>query len=512
MNNYKSCLYAFDLLGIKPELKIFNNNSYKSVLSSFITIIIFLICIAFSIYSIIIYCKFDNPSVIYYKDNDKITNRTLLLKDTLLMFKYIYRSKLKPEIISGPFFEATYINIYYNGTYNSKKLNIEICELGKNIDIKYKDLIKEIEINVNPINEFYCISDIHENLSLSYIPGISYSNIYLYFLIKNDSNFIIDELQPLIISENGIINHNNKENPIIKSYSIQLAPSFSSNEYTEIDYNFQYIKYETDNGLIFQTSQTIEGKSFSDINNYKYLKEDYNLLNNSQYSDNVTIGEIIFNLNKSSFDHYKRIFPKVQSLITEIMAVVNLLFGIAEKIFNILLPKKMSKDIVQFLLEKNDNHKHQSLDQNNKIHNKLYKEIGKSKTSSEIKIDINSERQKDNQAKLNEEMKINQKIIKKDIKKINTGIIKNLNYWNIIKSYLCFKDKKTKLINICHSLIINDMSIEKIIKRLYNIEKIYLNIYKDNKLKHKYKGDINNNSLKEIKKFIYQMTYEISNK
>ena len=57
-------------------------------------------------------------------------------------------------------------------------------ELGKNIDIKYKDLIKEIEINVNSINEFYCISAIYENLSLSYIPGISYSNIYLYFQLK----------------------------------------------------------------------------------------------------------------------------------------------------------------------------------------------------------------------------------------------------------------------------------------------------------------------------------------
>ena len=74
------------------------------------------------------------------------------------------------------------------------------------------------------------------------------------------------------------------------------------------------------------------------------------------------------------------------------MTVVNLLFRIAEKIFNYLLSKKMSQDIVKFLLEKDDNHKYQSITESNKIHNKLYKEIGKSKTSSEIKIDINSER------------------------------------------------------------------------------------------------------------------------
>ena len=88
-NNYKSFLYLFDLLGIVPQLRVLNYENYKTIFSSFLSIIILLISIAFSIYSFVIYLKFENPNVIYSKDNDKTTNRTILIKDTLLMFSLI---------------------------------------------------------------------------------------------------------------------------------------------------------------------------------------------------------------------------------------------------------------------------------------------------------------------------------------------------------------------------------------------------------------------------------------
>ena len=52
---------------------------------------------------------------------------------------------------------------------------------------------------------------------------------------------------------------------------------------------------------------------------------------------------------------------------------------------------------------------------------------------------------------------------------IDTVFVK-LNYLFIFKSFLCFKDKKSKLINLCHNYIIEDMSIEKLLERLYNLE------------------------------------------
>ena len=78
--------------------------------------------------------------------------------------------------------------------------------------------------------------------------------------------------------------------------------------------------------------------------------------------------------------------------------------------------------------------------------------------------------------------------------------MKNINYYHILKSFLCFNDKKTKLINLCHDIINEDMSIERILERFYNLEKIYKFISNDEKEKFKF---IENNKLKEINKYIY---------
>ena len=86
---YKKYLYIFDLLGKPPQLRIFNHEKYKSSLTSILSIILFAFSIVFTIYSLIDFFKYKNPNVIYSKDNDKTTNRTILIKDTLLMFSLI---------------------------------------------------------------------------------------------------------------------------------------------------------------------------------------------------------------------------------------------------------------------------------------------------------------------------------------------------------------------------------------------------------------------------------------
>ena len=48
--------------------------------------------------------------------------------------------------------------------------------------------------------------------------------------------------------------------------------------------------------------------------------------------------------------------------------------------------------------------------------------------------------------------------------------MKKINYLHIIKSFFCFNDKKTKLIDLCHYIVTDDISIERILERLYNLE------------------------------------------
>ena len=84
-------------------------------------------------------------------------------------------------------------------------------------------------------------------------------------------------------------------------------------------------------------------------------------------------------------------------------------------------------------------------------------------------------------------------------------IMKNLNFINIIKSYFCFKDKKLKLINFCNDIVNKDICIERILKRLYILEKEYnLLIEKDTN-----KSFINND-ISKIKNIIKKINNETS--
>ena len=82
----QSFLSTIDLIGIIPQLYIFNNNKYNSFLSSIISFIILLFSIFFAIFSLNDYLKYQNPFVIYSKANDMNTGRSVPLKDLFLMF------------------------------------------------------------------------------------------------------------------------------------------------------------------------------------------------------------------------------------------------------------------------------------------------------------------------------------------------------------------------------------------------------------------------------------------
>ncbi len=200
------------------------------------------------------------------------------------------------------------------------------------------------------------------------------------------------------------------------------------------------------------------------------------------------------------------------------MSVVSLLFEIGRQVSIFLCEKKMSGDIISSLLEKNKNF---SLSQqSHNINNLVEKKENNGISSSEGKIVKNEFINKsinirntdyfDN----NDEIIINKSIDdnKNDKKEkmnkiiLNQNLIKEINYFNIIKSYLCFKDKKTELVNLCHDIIIEDMSIESILKRIYDLEQLYnLSSNKDEEKltlnKNERFKEINNNTHRKKKNF-----------
>ena len=285
----------------------------------------------------------------------------------------------------------------------------------------------------------------------------------------------------------------------------QLTSAYSSLEYTKVNYNFQYLKYESDEGFIFQDSRILYGMSFSDITSYRNKQNKKDLTKNFEEIKDSMIGTIEFGINKSNFDNYKRNYQKLQSLLAEIMSVINLFFEVGRQISNFIGGKKMSLSILEYLVNKD------ALDIN-KSSNKIVlikdknNESSTRKKKSEIFDNLNN---LDNSTKNNKIKLIRNK---NKISKINTineknKILKKINFLDIIKSFLCFKDKKSQFINVCYNIIRQDMSIERILERFYNIEK--KNYYLSNEEKRKIKT-IKNKKILKIDKKIDEMNDEIA--
>ena len=340
LTNYLHLLYKFDLFGITPQLKIFNDKSYNSIYSSIISIIALSISIGFSIFLLFDYSQFENPLVIYYKDNDEITNRTFQIKDTLLIFGIMDSSYSIPINDSEVYYDAYYYEIYFNGTSKQIQIPLEPCELGKNINKKFKNVFNKMKLYENNennyIHNFYCVSPEYGNLSISNIPNIGESGLQLYTVIRPNSSYIPDNIYSMFYFERDIISHNNKSNPVDYYFDLKYTSSYSSSYFTEISCGFQYIKYELDVGLIFKKNKIFDGKIIANIFNSKYYSDSY-IYDSNYYS---YIGVINIGVD-NPYDHYKRSYAKLQSLIAEIMSTISLLFNVGGFISNFLLNKIM---------------------------------------------------------------------------------------------------------------------------------------------------------------------------
>ena len=496
--NFYSFIYAFDLIGASPQLLIFKNSRYKTLFSSIISIIIIILSIIFASFSLNDYLKFENPIIVYSKDNDVKTKRNINIKDTLFMFQLV-ETKFSDIIDNSlAYYEADFSIMYDNGTYINTILELEKCEMGKNVDLKYKSDFDNKYKFGRELSDFYCISFKHKNLSLFYSPNIGYSYINLYIVYKNNTKYIPEKIQSLIISECDLIDNNNKHNPISQNFCHRFTAAYNSHQYTKINFNFQYIKYESDDGLFYKNSKYLKGTTFSDITHFTSISEDY-VLNKD---DNSQIGIITFSINKSNYDNYKRSYPRFQSLLADVMSVVSLLFEIGKLISSILCDKKMSKDIVRYFFNKNINYILYYENSNNIIHKLKSNEKSSERSISKFeKNQFEEEKNVKNISKINtistSEEKKNNKIKR---------IFKNINYCHIFKSLFCFKDKRSQLINMCHEIITEDLCVKRIIDRFNNLEMGYNCLYKEQENEFKF---VDNNRIKGIIDFLSNIKVEI---
>ena len=267
--NAKQILFKFDFVGPFPEFRILNDSRYKSIFSSILSILLIIFAIVFVIYSFDEYIN-QNPKVEYYKNNDFATNKTFVISDSLLMFQpnFFCISNITVE----PFIE-----VFSELARKYEYFTLEPCQLGKNLNLKYKEVIEKFETYERwKLEDFYCINYNGSNATLYSHPSIT--NEYepsLEFKIYANAECEDYLTAFILVTENDIIDHTKKDNPIVPFY--QKNDFSILNEEKKIIYNYQYIKYESDNGIIFNDKKTFNGigaygsNSFDSIDMSNYI-------------------------------------------------------------------------------------------------------------------------------------------------------------------------------------------------------------------------------------------------
>ena len=511
MSNKSSLFFKLDILSDYPKLRIFGNYNYKTTWSTIISILVILFSIGFTLYSSLKYCRFEEVNIYYWKNGVHDKNLTINLNETLLMFKIGDAYKDNQVINNKIGFLASLYYFDYNSPlkFIQQDLSLEKCELGKNINMKFQNSIKEYEndhIGIS-INDFYCISkEDAESYSLFYNKNIGY-NFFSLILYNNDVNhnelFSPQDLRLYVILESDFVDHKNIKNPIDIKYIESYSSNFDEDILETTSFYFDYIEYDSDDGIIFEKINNYKGVRLNRETQELYFKNDM---------DSNVVGRIKIQINRNTFDKYKRSYMKLQELLSEIESIINLFFIIGGIIANVIAKKKMNLDLTRTIMNKKTeiNKGDFNLYKKNISFNEIFGDIEdvKIQKNKNNKVfsnfnrcySFNSKYDNKNQNLFNKTINIqdNSKIKDKNIiknvilknmdKNITNEIkMKKIHIFHILLSYLqCLKNRKIKLINLCDNFIFNELSIDRILFRTFKLEKIYYLLSERDKAKIHY--------------------------
>jgi len=490
----RNFIYNFDIIGPSPKLFIFNKETYQTLFSLILSMLIIISSFIYILYSIADYIQNNRPNVVYSKSNDNNEERKINLKDVLLMFQILDYNTMKKVNESIAYFESINVAIYDNAKVNFYPIEVKACKPGENLNIKYENYLKhkfdelheeQVQEDKN-IKDFYCINTQNIDLSLFYEPNVGYSYLDLNLILKNQSLYRPEDISIMLIYENNLINHDNKKSPISVGISSQILQTFSSEEFYITNFNFQYLKYETDDGLFFEDLKYLNSISFFDMTYLINNQEKYDLENDLIKYNSSKFATFRFALNKSNYDFYRRSYKKIQTLLAEIMSIVSLLFEIGRQILSFLNEKKMSIDIIRTLFnieKKSRKYKFNNYDDRIKI--------VPEKMNNSFKLSEKNSIYLKTSTSINEEPENKTEVI-----------LKKINVFHIIKNFFCCNNPKDKLISLCHEIIQNDMCVETILERFYNLGRIYKSITDI----EKYDLGLNKDSrFREINSIIYDI-------
>ena len=505
MNNKHQLFYKLDILSNPPYLRIFGNHNYKTTWSTYISILVIVFSACFASYSIIYYVKILEPNIYYWKNSAYEKNLSINLNETLIMFR-IYESTENNFNKNEDLNIKAYIHDHdFNTPYEYKRyeVTLERCSLGENINYKFENTIKKYKEKHldKSIHDFYCISRKDaEQYSLSYNQYDGYSYLSLFLYTNNLSLVEKRDYRIYLVLQNDFVNHTNKNRPININYIESYSSNFDDRIVETTTFDLDYIEYDSNDGLFFDTYNTYHGIRLHGQSQELFFKK----------KDNINyIGAIKIQININTFEKFLRYYSKLQILLAEIESISSLLFTIGGILANLIAKKKMSIDLTRMIMKKKTeiNRGDFELYHANPTFNEIFGDIEDMrnpkykfkrtnsldnyritiKTAHSSRKDVKSYglEKKDSSKTIRDKQIIKNVILKNmDINLDNDLKMKKITYTSIIKSYFpCFKDKKTELINLCHTIILNELSIDTILIRLFKLEKIYNLLSENDKAK-----------------------------
>ena len=436
--------YSFDIYS--PYVQIYNKRKRRNPtgIGLIFSILIFIISILVIIYFIL-----------KWKNN---TNMTInYSKYTLKEITEYEFNKLNIILQSETFNDTSFIEFSYTyfNDYNYTEIKSNDCS---DIDINYFNYFKCLNFSNNlTLQAPYTNSSRPERISRKYLKMLMYECPFYYDYCENPAN-IYDKYYGLKINIDVIFNipeidHDNRINPISLSQTKETL-EFNFDSTTTYTINFNYLKYESDNGYFFGNKKTYYSLDFSNIDRIE---------NKRDFLD--PIGIIYFKLIKLNGEKYVRNYKKIQDLISEIGGIISILNIIFNTIVNCLILSYSNYEIFEEVIKPfvHKASQHQSLINNNMKFDESIERFNK----------VCNSFQKKHFSFINKSNLL-QKINKKDFNLNSTFTIYNyserMNYSQIIKNKIFCNKEKNYIFNRSDYIVRKFLSADTIIENLIKTE------------------------------------------
>lgn len=323
----------FDLISPKPKLFINSRKRFVTILGIIVSILFTLSTLGLILYFFVDFLVGSGMTIIYSKE-ETLSDFSMVMNQKLFAFNFmsLEEGPVNPKIAS-----IVPVLWKYN-KYDSDitEIKLEQCELDKHFSKKiYGNLFENLNIN-----NFRCLSQDQGNLTLSF-NKTDWSGAYLILYIKTctnsteNNNFCypqeeIDRAMSnssyflSMLIDNIAVDHYNYTNPLKASfYYRQMKLSYKAR--SDYDIYWKPIEYATDRGWLFET-----------INVKKSFHLDETLIQQNptsqdeHYYYHKTFSKIQFALHYSSIDKYKRAYPKIQSVLANLSGLIQITFQIAK--------------------------------------------------------------------------------------------------------------------------------------------------------------------------------------